>query len=83
MTLEQIRNLYDAQPFRPFTLRLADGGHLEIRSRGFIMVPPQGRTLPVWDPNSRAIRLIDLLLVTEAVIPDGNGTSRRPPRTRR
>ncbi len=26
MTIEQIRSIYEAQPFRPFVIHLADGG---------------------------------------------------------
>jgi hypothetical protein len=31
MTIEQVRNLYNAQPFQPFVIHLADGRHVPVR----------------------------------------------------
>jgi hypothetical protein len=54
MTIEQLRNVYNAQPFRPFTIHLADGRQVPVQHREFIMTVPSGRTV-----------VVDLLLVTD------------------
>jgi hypothetical protein len=64
MTLEQLRKAYEAQPFVPFVLHLADGREIPIRSREFMMPAPSGRTVVVYQPEGRR-NVIDLLLVTD------------------
>lgn len=63
MTIEQIRNAYEAQPFVPFLLHLADGREIPVRSREFMGRAP-GRTVAVHQPDGRR-NVIDLLLVTD------------------
>ncbi len=75
MTLDAIRELIDAKPFRPFVMHLADGREIPVLSREFIMALPSGRTLVVGQPDDR-VNIIDLLLVTDAEI-DGNGRRKR------
>ena len=74
MILEQVKDLYAAQPFRPFVLHLADGREIPVQHRDFIMPAPNGRTLAVYQPDSR-LNLIDLLLVTDVEPPGENGHS--------
>jgi hypothetical protein len=77
MTIEQIRNFYDAQPFRPFVIHLADGRDLPVRSREFMMTAPNGRTIAVYQPDS-TMNVIDLLLVTDLEVKAvGNGAGKR------
>ncbi len=77
MTIEQVRAAYQAQPFRPFTIHLADGRNIEVLSREFIMAVPSGRTVIVCQPDDTT-HIIDLLLVTDLEIrPAANGTGRR------
>lgn len=64
VTLDQIRDAYNAQPFLPFVLHLADGREILVRSREFIMRAPGGRTITVYQPDGRA-NVVDLLLVTD------------------
>ncbi len=64
MTIEQLRNLYNAQPFRPFIIHLADGRSIPVRHRDFIMPAPSGRTVIVYQPDD-SFNVIDLLLVTD------------------
>jgi hypothetical protein len=79
MTIEQLRTVYDAQPFRPFVLHLADGRSIPVRHREFIMTAPSGRTIVIMQPDD-SLSIIDLLLVTELEIkPAPSG----PPRKRR
>lgn len=38
MTLDQMRSVRDAIPFRPFTIQLADGRSFRIQHRDFLSV---------------------------------------------
>lgn len=77
MTIEQIRNLYNAQPFQPFVIHLADGRSVPVHHREFIMSAPSGRTVVVAQPDD-TFNIIDLLLVTDVELkPAGNGTGKR------
>jgi hypothetical protein len=67
MTIEQLRNVYDAHPFRPFVLHLADGRHVSVISREFLLSVPSGRTIVVCQPDD-TLNIIDLLLVTDLEI---------------
>ncbi len=64
MTIEQLRSLYNRQPFNPFTIHLADGRNISVRHRDFIMPAPSGRTVIVYQPDD-SFNIIDLLLVTD------------------
>jgi hypothetical protein len=64
MTIEQIRNVYNAQAFQPFIIHLADGRQIPVRHRDFIMPAPSGRTVIVYQPDD-SFNIIGLLLVTD------------------
>ena len=74
MTIEQLRRLYDATPFQPFTIHLADGREVPVLHREFIMAAPSGRTVVVCQPDD-TFNIIDLLLVTDLEIKPTNGSS--------
>jgi hypothetical protein len=77
MTIEQVRQLYNAQPFRLFIIHLADGRALPVNHREFIMTVPSGRTIFVAQPDDR-VNIIDLLLVTDIELsPTEHGSRRR------
>lgn len=63
MTLQDFRKLYDAEPFRPFTLHLANGREILVDHPDFVALPRVGRTLVVLTPDDR-MHYVDLLLVT-------------------
>ena len=67
MTLEHVRTLYDASPFRPFTLHLADGRAIPVQHREFLASAPSGRTVIVFQPDD-SFNIIDLLLVTDVEV---------------
>lgn len=64
MTIEQITNVYNAKPFQPFLIHLADGREVPVHHREFIMAAPSGRSLLVCQPDD-TLNIIDLLLVTD------------------
>ncbi len=77
MTIEQLRAAYQAQPFRPFVIHLADGRAIPVEHREFIMTVPSGRTVIVAQPDD-TFNIVDLLLVTDLEFkPSGNGSHRR------
>jgi hypothetical protein len=63
MTLEALRQLYDAQPFRAFVVHLADGRQIPVRHREYLAIGPQGRTFVVYQPDE-SLNIIDLPMVT-------------------
>jgi hypothetical protein len=64
MTTERMRELWKAQPFQKFTIHLADGRHIPVMHREFMMMSPSGRTVVVNQPDD-SMNIIDLLLVTD------------------
>ncbi len=64
VTIEQFRTTQRAQPFVPFTIRLADGRHYQVKHPDFVSSHPQGRTVIVYKPGENGdFEIIDLLLV--------------------
>jgi len=63
MTTQQLQNVYDARPFKPFNIHLADGRVLPVPHREFLTHSPSGRTVIVFDAEDN-FSIIDLLLVT-------------------
>jgi len=77
MTIEQIRTAYQAQPFRPFDIHLADGRVIPVLDREYIISVPSGRTLYVVQPDDSS-NIIDLLLVTDLEFkPTSNGPTEK------
>jgi hypothetical protein len=73
--IEQVRNLIEAQPFQPFSVRLPDGRGIPVRHREFIMPSPSGRTVIVHRPDD-SFSVIDLMLVADLEVqPDGSSES--------
>jgi hypothetical protein len=77
MTIEKIRDVYNAQPFQPFIIHLADGREIPVHHRDFMATAPSGRTLIVYQPDD-SHNIIDLLLVTDLEVPARiNGSRKR------
>jgi len=76
MTAEQLRGMREANPFRPFTLHLADGRALTVPHRDFVSQSPGGRTIIVYR-SDEAFSVVDLYLVTELKVqaPNDSGSS--------
>jgi hypothetical protein len=67
MTLEQMEKLYNATPFTPFIIHLADGNQIPVPSREFISAAPTGWTMVVWSADGTC-SLIDVAQITRAEI---------------
>jgi hypothetical protein len=77
MTIEQLRNLYNAQPFQPFVMHLADGRQIPVQYREFIATAPSGRTVVVYQPDE-TMTIVELLLVTDLEVkPASNGSGKK------
>ena len=74
MTTSQLRATLSAQPFKPFTLHLADGRSIPVRHSEFALLSRSGRTVVAYQADD-SMNIVDLLLVTDLEIP-ANGTSR-------
>jgi hypothetical protein len=72
MTISEFRNLLHAQPFRAFTIHLADGRSISLNHREFALPSPSGRTVIVYQPDD-SFDIIDILLVTSLTV---NGKKR-------
>lgn len=77
MTTDQLRAAYQAEPFRPFVLHLADGGSIPVHRPEFLMIVPSGRTVVIVQPDD-SLNIIDALLVTDIEFkPAAGGPARR------
>ena len=70
MTIESLERLYRAQPFRPFTVHLADGREVAVEHPGFLARTPGGRTIIVTQADE-SFEVIDRLLVTSLSVRNG------------
>lgn len=77
MTREHIRELYDAQLFKRFIIRMADGREIEVRHREFMMISPGGRTVVLFDPKNR-MHILDVMLITELEVIDADSMPSSP-----
>jgi hypothetical protein len=64
MTVEQLRTIHQARPFRPFTIHMADGRALHVPHSEFLSHSASGRTLIVHHADE-TFSVVDLLLVNE------------------
>jgi hypothetical protein len=75
MTIEQLRKMHRASPFRPLQIHLADGREIDVPHPKFLYVPPKtDRTFIVTDDRGLA-DIVDLLLVVS--LKQLNGEHRR------
>jgi hypothetical protein len=66
MTTEQLQRAIRKRPFRPFTIRVADGAELPVPHPEFIAHARTGRTAAVTLRDG-TIETVDLLLITRLV----------------
>jgi hypothetical protein len=68
MNSEQLAQVHQARPFRPFRLKMADGSVYEVSHPEFLA--RSGRTLLVAFPNSDGFAVLDLMLVSSIEVGD-------------
>ena len=72
MTSEQFQSTLRLQPFRPFTIRMADGRTFDVVHPDFVAQSPSGRSVVVFQPDD-SYSVLDLLLMTELQVQSKNG----------
>jgi hypothetical protein len=78
MTGEQIRRLYQATPFQPFRVHMANRRSVDVPHPDFMHLTPTGRRL-IIDREDDSSEIIDVLLITsvETLAKNGRGSRRR------
>jgi hypothetical protein len=79
MTVQQLKAAHHANPFRPFTIRLADGSSVLVPHRDFLSHSPSGRTVIVCHEDE-TFSILDLLLITELNTENGAASRTRKPK---
>jgi uncharacterized protein YaaW (UPF0174 family) len=75
MTIEQLRQVHSARPFRAFDILTADSRALTVEHPEQLALSEVGRTIAVARPDG-TIEIVDLLLVV-SLKPRPNGALRR------
>lgn len=76
MTIDPIRKLHDAQPFRSFVIHLADGREIPVHHPDFLAFAPSGRKVFVYQTGDD-FNIVDLLLVTDLEVKSVKNSHRR------
>jgi hypothetical protein len=76
MTVEQIKELHFARPFRPFIMHLADGRSFEVNHPEFLSYSRSGRILHFVTPQDHQEH-IELLMVVSVEEESGRTRARR------
>lgn len=74
---DQVRALWKAEPFRPFTMRLSDGRILTVRDRRSVHVSPGGGLVLYCDVG-HDLKLIDSSLIKKVALWTGRAAGDEP-----
>jgi hypothetical protein len=74
MTTEKFRAILNQQPFRPFTIHMADGRTFEVMHPDFVALSQSGRTVIV-SYGDESFSVLDLLLMSELRVGNGHPVS--------
>jgi len=64
MTTEVIKDAIQKRPFRPFSVRLANGLEIQIEDQDSVALHPVGKTFIIFEPDG-GYRIVDIPLVTD------------------
>jgi hypothetical protein len=70
MTIDELRQVHEAQPFQPFTMYLADGRKLYVPHQEFLSRHPKGRTVIVFHDDG-SFSIVDSFHITQIEFPTG------------
>ncbi len=68
MSIEELRKVSRAVPFRPFTVRTSEGDGLHVPHPDFLFIPPLGETVILVDQKG-GLNLLDATHITKVEIP--------------
>jgi len=74
MKIDDLRHAYQARPFRPFSIRVADGREYQVDHPEFLSFSTTGRTIVVSTPKDLH-GIIGTAMITSIHL--GNGKPRR------
>jgi hypothetical protein len=74
-TREQLQSMMRAQPFRPFSVKLASGRSFVVKHPDYVAYSLNGQEMTVYDDDG--MHLVDMLLV-EVLEPATAPTQSRP-----
>lgn len=77
MTLERLKEVHQARPFKPFRLHLADGRTLRIAHPESLAYSPTGGRTAAYVAPDESTHFVDLLLVSRIEVRNGNGRKKR------
>ena len=87
MTIDRLRELYNARPFRRFVISLGDGRKVPVYKRDWMLLAPSGRTIVVVQPDDSVsmINVDESAQISETgaddVVFGGSGHYRPPSKT--
>ena len=64
MTTKTIQTIVGKRPFRPFTIRLANGQRIRINDHDRVAVHPDAKTLFLFERDG-GYRIVDIPLIAE------------------
>jgi hypothetical protein len=70
MLIDQIRGIAGRPNFRPFKLKTASGGELNVPTRNHVRFGPFGSTVGVWNEQGMVCTWLAVTNITEAVDQD-------------
>jgi hypothetical protein len=73
MTIEALKSISQARPFRPFILHLADGRHLSVRHPEFLSDGPDATEVTVGHPDGTST-----VVALASIDPRPGGPDHRP-----
>ena len=75
MTKEALRKAITHEPFKPFSLNVADGRRLNVPHQDYISMHPRGRTVVVFG-HDEDLEILDVMLITGLSLPGKTGRAR-------
>lgn len=78
---DELRAVHLARPFRPFTIRVADGREYFVVHPEFLAYAPPSRTLSVVTPKGFH-DIIDLMMITSIHLDNGKPRRKRKGNTK-
>ncbi|HEU0010243.1 MAG TPA: hypothetical protein VFT34_10545 [Verrucomicrobiae bacterium] len=64
MTTKTLQTAVGKRPFRPFTLRLANGQRIRVNDQDRVAVHPEGKTLIIFERDG-GYHIIDIPLIAQ------------------
>lgn len=70
MRIDDLKNVHQARPYRPFTIHLSDGRSFRVDHPEFLALSRTGRTVALFSEDD-AFEIIDVMLMTSIEVVNG------------